>query len=345
MPIDFNNGNHYTIIVVSILKAASFMDKLKRIFTLPWIPRNALRLIIKQPCILFRSFPYTIFYQSIFYSILATLILVPFAARLDKSHIFQLFSPIQITNLEKASRSIYLDPFLIHIITCIFIGWLLYKIAMVELLNVPHKTLCVIIISISPLILLGASYLFSALIFKPAFAFPRPVDYLTENEPPIVKLFYKYFGPGDSAPSGFVVRQMVLMLSVFLINRYETNPLKKKKFWVYLTNIVAFLFVILVGALRLCVGAHTIFDFSLSIGCGAMIFWLIYIIPYSLYNQNGATRTVCVLYTLFAGVFVFYTKNPKYWIISYFLTTSILMLIDIIPEILMKIRNSNTVAQ
>jgi hypothetical protein len=344
MPIDFNYGNHYTDIVLSIiLKAAGSMDKFKGFFRRPLFTRNALRLIIQQPCILFRSFPYTIFYQSIFYSIIATLILVPFAARLDKSHIFQLFSPTQIANLEKASRSIYLDPFMIHIVTCIFIGWLLYKIAMSELLNIPHKTLGVIIISISPLLLLVASYLFTALIFKPAFAFPRSVDYLTENEPPIVNLFYKFFGPGDSAPSGFVVRQMVLMLSVFLFNRYETNPLKKKKFLTHLTNIVAFLFVILVGVLRVCIGAHSLFDVTLSIGSGALIFWLIYIIPYSLYHQNGATRTVCVIYTLFAGVFIFYAKNPRYWIISYFVTTSILMLIDVIPEILMKIRNRITV--
>lgn len=300
---------------------------------------RGMRLIFEGHGILFRKFPYSMFYLSIFFSIFLTLLLTPFAATLDKTFLFRAFPTDLLKSIEIASRSIFLDPFLIHIFTGLFAGWLLFKIAKTTLKNSPRKTIYALFFFTLPWLLLFASYILTKYVFKPSFGFQRPPDYTIGNESPIVYIFHSILGSGESAPSGFVVRQMLLMFTILLLNRHESTPLKKK-YLINIVNISAILSVILVGLLRVCIGSHSLFDISFAIGCGAMIFWLIYVIPYSLYHQNGATTTVCVVFSLFIGLFVFYAKNPRYWIISTFITTCCLLLLDIVPEILMPLKKN-----
>ena len=314
------------------------MRKIKERLQKPIIPRKGKgeRLIIKGPKILFLTFPYEMFYMSIFFSILFTVLLTPFAASLDKAFIFQPFSSDLISLLENASRSIYFEPVLIHFFTALFASWLLFKIGKTTHNNYSQKTIHALFISTLPWILLIFSYILTALVFKPAFSYQRPIDYIPENEPPLTYIFHSIMGVGESAPSGYVVRQMTLMMTILLLNKHESTPLKKK-YLIYIVNILSVLSVIFVGLLRVCVGSHSLFDISFAIGCGAMIFWLIYIIPYSLYNQNGSTTTVCMVFLLFVGLFVFYAGNPNYWIVSTFITIVCLLLIDIVPEIIMSL--------
>ncbi|MDO9129163.1 MAG: phosphatase PAP2 family protein, partial [Anaerolineales bacterium] len=222
---------------------------------------------------------------------------------------------------------------LIHVVTAFFASWLLFEIAKATLRNSAKKSIGALFISTLPWILLLASYILTALVFKPAFDYQRPLSYDLVNEPPLVNFFHSIMGAGQAAPSGFVVRQMVLMLTVILLNKHESTPLKKKTV-LYAVNTLAVFSVILVGLLRVFVGAHTLFDITFAIGSGAIIFWLIYVIPYSLYNQNGAITTVCVMFLLFVGLFIFYAHNPRYWIFSSFITIGCLLLFDIGPEFL-----------
>jgi membrane-associated phospholipid phosphatase len=236
-------------------------------------------------------------------------------------------SSTSINFITSLGRSVFFDPIIWEIITALIASWVGYKI-----INKIHpRTIKPLLAALLPWTVLLVSYLLVEIIFKPSFNYSRPLGYSIINEPPIVSLYNRIFGAGESAPSGFVVRQMVLALTVILLNHHPQS-LSKTKFSKILVDILATLSVIFIGFWRVGVGAHSLFDVVFAIGCGSIIFWLTYVIPYSLLHKNGALNSVSAMFLLFIGVFVFYANNPARWMISSFAFLVLLRLIEYINK-------------
>ncbi len=301
---------------------------------IPFI-KNTFKLIIDAPLAYFPKFPYMFFYLSTFISMSLTIALSYFTDKLNIELLTSSWSEQLKVTLAKLFQTIYLDPITILFISGLFCTFLAYKIFQ-DMKPSPKLTFYV---SFFPWFFLFMSFVLEIIIFKPAFNYQRPEFYSIQNEPPIMKLFFSLFGSGKSAPSGTIIRQVIVTMTIILLNTHPNSLFKNKKTMRWMINIIALFLIFLVGFGRVIIQAHTIFDVIFGIACGSMIFWLIYIIPYDYLHKNGALSAVISIFLLFIGVFLFYAKSPAQWIVKSFSILLILLLLDLQP-ILLKLYKS-----
>jgi len=288
-----------------------------------------LQSILAGSAILFPKFPYPLFYWSTLVTMILTITLSPFAAQLDRSYLTSQWNPQLLELLSGASRSIFLDPAIFQLISVGFLVWLAYMTAR----NVPFDKLKAIFISLSPVILLSISYLFVELILKPGFSYTRPSGFDFSNEPPIMSFAHFLFSFEGSTPSGAVVRQMVLMMTAVLYIDHPSSPIQNPKTR-WLVKAVSILLVLVVALARVAVNAHTIFDVVFAIASGSIVFWVLYVIPYSVFRKNGAPRAVANMYLVYMGLMIFYSKEPFILFVSSFLIILVLLSLDRVSEAL-----------
>jgi len=133
---------------------------------------------------------------------------------------------------------------------------------------------------------------------KPAFRYRRPSEEYVLPEPPFTAAMESFLNrepqPGDptSAPSGFVLRQLFLMLLLFILakgafssvsSRWEGRRrfIRVVEHTLYVFNVLMFCWVAFSRVWR---GAHTAFDIGISIAVGTLVFWPVFFLAISLHK-------------------------------------------------------------
>jgi hypothetical protein len=117
-------------------------------------------------------------------------------------------------------------------------------------------------------------------------------------------------------------------MTIITLNLNENSPFNKNIFSKIAVVFFSAISILLVSFQRIVVNSHTLFDVIFACGCGVMIFWLIYVIPYDVHNVNDALNKVLSVFFLFVGVFLFYSKDPTLWIILSFSLMAALIVLE-----------------
>jgi membrane-associated phospholipid phosphatase len=283
--------------------------------------------IVNGPIFLFPKFNEGFFYFTTLLSLSFTVLMSPFASSINKEFIEKLVGEDFIAQVEHFFTLTFMDPLIIQIITAVLLSIIIFSITE----NTPNKHITNKYSLLFPWILLLLAYILVELIFKPSFGYLRPEGYSIEKEAFFVKFFHQLFGQGQSAPSGFVVRQLCLVILAFLLISHKDFPWSKFPFIKFLFGIFFSTTIILIAIERIVVEAHTVFDIIFAVGCGSIIFWLIYVIPYDIFHRNGTLNKVFTVFFLTVGVFIFYSQNPIRWLITALGLTLFLLLLDFLP--------------
>jgi len=119
-------------------------------------------------------------------------------------------------------------------------------------------------------------------------------------------------------PSGFVLRQWLILLASFLILSRDHHS-KRKTFWTYVGYFLLFVLAFLYISLeRVVFGGHRAIDIAISISLGTWIFML-GISVYAIYRKHDLRDELWddfVRYgTLVSFFYAFISDNPVFWIL------------------------------
>lgn len=271
---------------------------------------------------MFPKFPYIFFYWSTLVTIFLTVILAPFAAKLDRSYLTRNFESSTIKAIVSIGQNLILDPYIWQPVSVILLAVLAYNIAKA----LHYNKIQAFLISLSPIILLGLSFVYVNFILKPGFDYPRPTGYSYLSEAPFTRSIHSMITIDGGTPSSLVVQQMVVMMTTFLYIGHPSLALKKQYRW--LIKGISVLMVVVVAFQRIAVNAHTLFDVVFAIASGSMVFWVLYVAPYSIFRKNGAPRAVANMYLVFVALMIFYSKNPYILLVSSLAIILVLLVLD-----------------
>jgi len=198
----------------------------------------------------------------------------------------------RVPTLDRLTGSLWLDPLAVHLysgilaIVLILIGkyWLRMSEHRGSLLQIVRVAVITTIIFVA---ILGSAIVLTDYWLKPTFHYDRPSEEYRLPEPPFTETFNDLLNrepeadKPTSAPSGFVLRQLFLMLLLFILAQVTFLLLSSRlprwrkaiivlKSGFYSLNILMFCWVAFSRVWR---GNHTIFDVGISIAVGILIFW------------------------------------------------------------------------
>lgn len=226
-----------------------------------------------------------------------------------------------------------LDPALIQLISVLLLVWVIYrylfKISTKKFSGAIYSLLFVISIMLVEVVMERG-------LFKRSLAYDRLPGSLSEAffTNFLVTLIGLGGEKGTSAPSGFVLRQMFLILPFLLLSQQEKWKhvfSGRATFLLYFFNI---LFLISIPLLRMYRGRHIPFDVGIAVGIGTFIFWLFVIIIYSLvkkkenaeYLESFAGFSLIYIFAIF-----FYTRSAFSWLLFSFLALLSLGIVYFLP--------------
>jgi hypothetical protein len=299
-----------------------------------------LKEVIFSPIRLFPDFPYLLFYTTSIGALLLTLLISPFTSRIFRDDVFSHVDPIAMDRLINIFRTPFFDPVLYELIALCFATYLVRVIIKsIEKEEDKKKKKATFFAYLFPWLIFGISLLIVEFIFKPSFGYSRPIGYSENNETFFVYLFRRFINVQESAPSGSVVRQLVCALTLILLNSNKFSPIHKKKVYEIIFYSITILSVLIVAFQRLIINSHSLFDIIFSLGCGVIIFWLVYVIPYDIHNVNTAVEKVMSMNMLFVTTFYFYSNNPTHWLVYSLGLMAVLFALD---KGLVAVRKSRT---
>jgi hypothetical protein len=152
----------------------------------------------------------TEFYAS---SVLALLAVVPglWLANAIEPWLRSTFEGAQI---QAWARSPIFDPLALHMVAYVTVVWMLFVIVRHRKWRRITALLFAVIMPLLVLILTAAA---TALVIKPALAFPRPPSFSPANEPPLISFMHERIGHGLGFPSGNTIRQVILCAAAFTL--------------------------------------------------------------------------------------------------------------------------------
>lgn len=168
-------------------------------------------------------------------------------------------------------------------------------------------------------------YAAEALFLKPAFncaRLPNPM-----SEPFLVGRLRFY--AGTSCPSGFVLRQMVLLLLGLLFASGATNDTTAKDctrdfYWGLRSRRTTGIIIVLafmtafVAFSRIYRGTHTWFDVGITIAASVYCFWLVYFICALIANRMAEYlfRDLVAASAVYLPLFLFYSQSATPWVVA-----------------------------
>jgi hypothetical protein len=183
-----------------------------------------------------------------------------------------------------------------------------------------------------PLVVLLLAWVINDGIFKNALSYPRPAEYSNAAEDAATRLMHAYLGVGQGAPSGYAVRQTILLVMWIWIASHAQSPFARGSnpypflaktqysgvtFFCYILSIILqVLLLAFVCLQRIAVYAHGPFDLIVGIGIGILIFWTLLLPAVAYYQSNAALFLLhlATLWLLLTLLFVFQTQQPASWI-------------------------------
>lgn len=226
-----------------------------------------------------------------------------------------------------------LDAGLIQLFSVLLLVWVVYK----YLFKISAKRPFSVIFSLLfVFLIMAAEIAMENWLLKPSLRYNRPLDSLGEGffTSLLKALLVRGGEEGTSAPSGFAMRQMFMILPFLLLSQQKKwNDVfsTKATFLLYFFNIS---FLISIPLLRIYRGRHTLFDVGISVGVGTFIFWLVAIIIYSLakerrkdYLEEFTGFSLIYLFSIF-----FYCHRATYWLLFCFLAVLFLGVIYFLPQ-------------
>jgi len=122
-------------------------------------------------------------------------------------------------------------------------------------------------------------YVIEKLWLKPALAYMRPPAGMRLGFAPVSAWFSRLvgdtLGSSSGAPSGFVLRQLMISLSGLLV--LFSSPIKKNRRRMLTDGLLSSFFVIVLAwtaFTRVYSGHHYIFDVMIAVGIGTILFWI-----------------------------------------------------------------------
>lgn len=252
-----------------------------------------------------------VFYPSLFIGFLLMVILSEKA--------FQQF-PItraQFPLLNFITRYI-LDVAVIQAVTTLILGYLLYK----YLKYVSNVSSLVIIVFLCSLfaVIFGLELAAEETFLKPSFHYGPPPGSLPECF--ITSIVMKYFGlarnEGIVAPSGFVMRQTILLLLFLSLSHQlrwrEIVASRKLRRTLHVIHYGLFILVLL---LRFYRGRHTFFDIGIAIGVTVVLYWYgVTCITFLLRDtaeNRGFLADLLMPLSCYSFAILFYCQETKWW--------------------------------
>jgi hypothetical protein len=272
-----------------------------------------LQQIAAIPISFLPEFPYRLFYSSTLLSILVMLLFAP--AVVDKE--------LNIPHPEWLDSIVaHLDPVYLHLLSAILICSLIMWIGRRANSERQQYLLTSILI---PVVVLAVSYIIGSELFKPALSYYRPTDRLAEPSITTVLAslrsrlpFFRSYGEG--VPTGYIVRQLALFYSLLWVQWQPNSPIQApwKKGLMYSLNSLLLGVAIFSRVYR---NPMTLFDIFLSIGAGALIFWVFLISLYALGSRSyqKPLAHLAAMYLVCAAALLYYSKEPAYWLQTSFL--------------------------
>lgn len=171
-----------------------------------------------------------------------------------------------------------------------------------------------------PSVTLVLVYFIEEHILKPSFAYPRPPGCLVS---PWLTGLLKIDEPtvADSCPSGFVVRQMFLLMTGLVF--YRSFDVKNDRngqtaTWIERTALtILAVSVVFVAFSRIYRGFHTIYDIGVSVSVSCYLFWFFYYLISVVLGTttsdmgSGIAAATCIL----VPVFLYYSQEAHWWVV------------------------------
>ncbi len=157
-------------------------------------------------------------------------------------------------------------------------------------------------------------------LFKPIFHEIRPAQQYTIAEPPVTAFFERLLnmesepGAPTSAPSGFVLRQMILFCTILVLAQ---KLVPRKGLFAFILCVNAGL-LILMAVSRVLVGAHTFYDAGIAFGVGNIVFWPSFFLVYSFLGKKQSEThitDVAALCLLLIPICFLLSEESSPWVI------------------------------
>ena len=160
---------------------------------------------------------------------------------------------------------------------------------------------------------------FTEVVLKPSFDYDRPAQHL---ESPWLSAMLKVDEPREdnSCPSGFVVRQLfLLMIGLVFYRGFQANRASQDKPGRIEGSTLIGLGtgVIFVAFSRVYRGFHTMYDIAISISVSCYVFWLIYYLigVFPKRVPTNMTSGIVAASCIFVPAFLYYSQDAYWWAI------------------------------
>jgi hypothetical protein len=160
-------------------------------------------------------------------------------------------------------------------------------------------------------------YIFGLVVLKPSFAYDRPAQHL--NVPWLTAIVRADESSiRDSCPSGFVLRQMfLLMIGLVFYRGFRTNvKASQKGIGIERSSLmILLLLLIFVGFSRVYRGFHTAYDVAISISVSCYLFWLFYYLAGVFLSRlpRNMTSGIAAGSCIFVPIFLYYSQDAHWW--------------------------------
>jgi hypothetical protein len=265
--------------------------------------------ILAAPAVAFSTFSFSFFNRSL----LVGFIIMGVSAWASGNFLMEFYFP-RSPWLDAITA--FADPFSIQLLWTLgicFVSFLVaratYRSSSSHSLRVPK----IIATTIMPAGILLSSFVVGDALFKLALMYDRPQYPLPDTG--LTAIFCDLLSRpegGDSAPSGFVLRQLALFVTVWLMLKQPYFDGKPKRLLRWLIHSINLGTLVLVAFSRVYRRAHRLFDVSLSIGVGLVIVWTLLVAAYraSSRRYQHVFFTVAASNLALAGFLFYYAHAP-----------------------------------
>jgi hypothetical protein len=212
-----------------------------------------------------------------------------------------------------------LDPALIQFFSLALLVYCAY-IYFKHVSGIKGSRVAIFFLIFFPAVLL-IEYVLESTILKPSFHYSRPADALPECAITsyLLKRFQVDTDEGISAPSGFIMRQTILLLFFLLLSHQKRwREVVSRRMSGALHFIQYFLFVLL-ALVRFYRGRHTLFDIGVGIGVAVIFYWVFVLSTVLVIKQSELDRQLIAEFTVPLGAYtiamLFYAQETKFWLL------------------------------
>jgi hypothetical protein len=253
-----------------------------------------------------------VLYSSLLYAFLATVFL---CAKAFQSLDLDLYRMPALDSLVR-----FFDLGIIQLISVLLFIWL--AVRYFTAITTLGKLVVALVIASVLGIVIGGDILIEQLFLKPSFTYSHTSVHSHPSVPDVISSVFGLKEPDDnSAPSGFVLRQTIILLNFLLLSHQKRWRSVFTRTQSRLLHWLQYGFFGLVSIVRVYYGRHALFDVGVAIGIATILFWCVVLSVDCMFRGTVSSREYIreafVPIGTCAMALIFYCQETKWWLILF----------------------------